>query len=108
MWSFFNHAQWKLLMKKLHLTVCLCRHTHPCVVLFISLQHARIVKSESESSQDIQNIVAVQLKKEKEKEKERKKERERERERERESEREREGERERERKGLRDRDCLVR
>ena len=75
-------------MKKLHRTVCLCRHTHRGVVLFISLHHARIVKSESDSSQDIQNIVAVQLKKEKE--------------------RERERERDRERKGLRNRDCLVR
>ena len=56
------------------LTVCLCRHTHPRVVLFISLHHARIVKSESDSSQDIQNIVAVQLKKEKEKERERERE----------------------------------
>ena len=58
-------------MKKLHLTVCHCRHTHPSVVLFISLHHARIVKSESDSSQDIQDIVAVQLKKQKENEMER-------------------------------------
>ena len=47
--SFFSHAQWKLLMKKLHLTVCLCRHTHPNVVLFISLHHARVVNCKSES-----------------------------------------------------------
>ena len=41
-----------------------------------------IAKSESDSSQGIQNIVAVQLKKEKERERETERERERERERE--------------------------
>ena len=63
-------------MKKIHLTVCLYRHTHPSVVLFISLHHARIVKSESDSSQDIQKHCCSAVK---ERETERKRERERER-----------------------------
>ena len=40
------------------------------------MPESSIAKSESDSSQDIQNIVAVQLKKEKEKERERERERE--------------------------------
>ena len=47
------------------------------------MPESSFAKSESDSSQGIQNIVAVQLKTEKEKEREREKQRERERERER-------------------------
>ena len=81
--------------EKRHVTVCLCRHTHPSSVQFTSVRGSSPCQNRQAMSAsrvslgggggggDFQNTVAVQLKKE------------------------RKRERERERKMLRDRGCLV-